>query len=86
MITGPVLLKDILDFDKYNHFILLHVAMRKLLRKNLEPSELDSIQLILNQFVQKFRHLYGLNKITYVTHQLIHLCDEVEQYGSLKSA
>lgn len=33
MITGPVLLKDILPAEKYNHFISLHAAMRKLTRK-----------------------------------------------------
>lgn len=33
MITGPILLKDVLDSNIYNHFICLHVAMRKLTHK-----------------------------------------------------
>lgn len=30
LFTGPVILKDVLDVEKYKHFLLLHFAMRKL--------------------------------------------------------
>lgn len=86
MITGPVLLRDILDVEKYNHFILLHIAMRRLTEKNCKPTELETIQSTLDKFVKQFRSLYGLNKITYVVHQLTHLCDDFERNGYLKSA
>lgn len=86
MITGPILLKDILDSEKYNHFLSLNVAMRKLTQKNLVSNELDMIQKMLIKNVQNFKKLYGLNKITYVVHQLIHLCDDYKIHGCLKSA
>lgn len=86
MITGPVLLKNILDHEKYSHFILLHVAMRKLSRKNLTSNELQTIEAILIKFVKNFKAIYGLNKVTYVVHQLVHICDDYKLHGHLKSA
>lgn len=41
LITGPILLKHVLDIERYNHFIMLHIAMRKLTQKR-------SIQEVMN--------------------------------------
>lgn len=41
---------------------------------------------MLFEFVDKFKTFYPLKKVTYVVHQLIHLCDDFRLYGSLKSA
>lgn len=87
LITGPVLLKDILSVDKYDHFMMLHTAMRKLTQKKFNSnSELESVEKILFDFVDKFKSFYPLKKVTYVVHQLIHLCDDFKHYGCLKSA
>lgn len=80
MYTGPFILKDILDRQKYDHFLLLHFAMRKLGYKK-HHYDIESIQNLLEKFVQQFKTLYGLNSLTYVVHSVIHLCDDVELYG-----
>lgn len=88
LVTGPILLKNILDIERYNHFMMLHIAMRKLTQKNFnsEKNELEIIERMLFEFVDEFETLYPLNKVTYVVHQLIHLCDDFRHYGCLKSA
>lgn len=85
LFTGPVILLDILDKKMYDHFMLLHVAMKKLGKKNC-LEEIESVRPILQRFVVEFKSIYGLNKITYVVHNLLHLCDDVEYNGSLQSA
>lgn len=83
--TGPVLLFNILEPALYKNFITLHFAFRKLESKNC-LKEIASIRLLLEKFVLDFKKLYGLNKLTYVVHNLIHLCDDVEHHGFLHSA
>lgn len=82
LFTGPGILLNLLDRKKYEHFMLLHVAMKKLGQKDYS----NDVQLLLEKFVKDFKKIYGLNKITYVVHSLIHLCDDVKQNGSLQSA
>lgn len=82
LFTGPAILLNLLDKKKYEHFMLLHVAMKKLGQKDCS----NSVQLLLEKFVSDFKKIYNLNKITYVVHSLIHLCDDVKQNGSLQSA
>lgn len=78
--TGPFLLKDILDNNKYKHFLLLHIAMRKLYDKKYH-NDYESIQKMIEDFVRQFKQLYGLNRLTLVVHSLIHLCEDVKLYG-----
>lgn len=80
LITGPVILKDILNMEKYEHFLLLHFAMRKLSARNF-INEIESIRSLLVKFVSEFKKLYGLNQLTYVVHSLLHLCDDALKYG-----
>lgn len=84
MYTGPFLLKDILESRKYNHFLLLHVAMRKLCDKR-HHNDIESIQRMIENFVRQYKQLYGLNRLTFVVHNLIHLCNDVELYGPPKN-
>lgn len=59
--------------------------MKKLAQKNC-LEEISKIRPLIKKFVVDFRKIYGLNKLTYVVHSLLHLCDDVEQHGSLQSA
>lgn len=65
--------------------MLLHVAMKKLEKKNC-IDEIEIVRPILKRFVIEFKSIYGLNKITYVVHSLLHLCDDVQYNGSLQNA
>lgn len=86
LFTGPVILLDILDKKKYDHFMLLHAAMKKLGREN-RLDQIEIVRPLLEKFVTEFKSIYGLNKITYVVHSLLHLCDDVHiAHGSLQSA
>lgn len=84
LITGPVILKEVLDTENYKHFLLLHCAMRKLSAKNC-TNEIESIRSLLVKFVREFKNLYGLNQLTYVVHSLLHLCDDAMKYGCTTS-
>lgn len=79
LFTGPIILKDLLETKYYNHFLILHSAMRKL--SICQQDDIPSIQKLLEKFVMEFKILYGLNQVTYVVHSLIHLCDSVIRYG-----
>lgn len=80
LFTGPYLMKDILEARFYKHFLLLNFAMKKLCNQTC-TNDITSIRSLLDQFVREFKDLYGLNKLTYVVHSLIHICDDVERYG-----
>lgn len=88
LLTGPVILKDVLDLKQYHNFLMLHFAMRTLTslgdnQNNL--SVIDQMQNLLERFEKDFKTLYGLNKVTYVVHSLIHICDDVKQYGKVNN-
>lgn len=78
--TGPVIMKDILDEKRYKHFLLLHFSMRKMIDKRF-LGEIQSIRGLIEKFVHEFKELYGLNQLTYVVHSLLHISDDVVEYG-----
>lgn len=85
LFTGPVILLGVIDQKKYDHFMILHIAMKILAQKNC-LDKISKVRPLLKKFVVDFRKIYGLNKLTYVVHSLLHLCDDVQQHGSLQSA
>lgn len=84
MYTGPFLLKDVLDTRKYNHFLLLHTAIRKLcdVRHHID---IENTQNSIEDFVRQYKNIYGLNRLTYVVHNLIHFCEDVKLHGPPKN-
>jgi len=80
---GPIVLKKYLNADYFKHFCALHCAIRILchpedcLRNNTYANEL------LIYFVKTFKILYGEDNIVYNVHNLIHICKDVQKYGSL---
>ncbi|KAJ8681799.1 hypothetical protein QAD02_017591 [Eretmocerus hayati] len=75
---GPSVLKDILDEELYNHFMLLHVACRILCSRDYSKKYLPYAKDYLEGFVLLSEELYGLEFITLYIHHLVHLHEDVE--------
>lgn len=83
--TGPIVLKEALDTEKYVHFLTFHIAISILINPNLVTVE-DNIKYaeeLLCYFVKKFANLYGKKFISHNIHNLVHLAAEVRKYGVL---
>lgn len=79
---GIVVLKDSLDFQVYDHFLLLFCAVTICSSKRYFQY-LHVARSMLNQFVEIFTEIYGIEYVTSNIHNLTHLVDEVERYGEL---
>ncbi|XP_076621593.1 uncharacterized protein LOC143341998 [Colletes latitarsis] len=77
---GPILLKKILPNILYNHFLLLHAAMRILLHNklHLDVEWLNKAREMLIQFVNDSSILYGREYSIYNVHNLVHITDDVQ--------
>lgn len=83
---GPVIFRKYLFEDVYNHFLLLHVAIRILSDEELchEQEHIDYAQLLLNRFVEIFAEIYGEEFVSHNVHGLLHLGEDVtKNEGSL---
>lgn len=83
---GPVILKTYLPAGIYEHFLNLFCAIticssRYHIREN--TTFLPLAGHLLQNYVDKFVELYGVDQITYQIHDLIHLVDDVERFGAL---
>lgn len=82
---GPVVLKDILSTDQYLHFLLLHVAI-SLLASDVTCQEYNGYaKELLLCFVRSFSVFFKRDYISYNVHCLVHLADDVLNYGPLDS-
>lgn len=79
--TGPVVLKTILDSNRYDHFLLLSIAMRILM--NHDSANYGLAHNLLNEFVAQMEHLYSQLHLGFNVHCLLHLVDDVKEFGSI---
>ena len=81
--TGPLVLKSVLNEDRYTHFLTLSLAMRIMLdsNDNFRNSHLSYAHELLVFFVQKSKELYGNSFAVYNVHNLIHLKDDSLTFG-----
>lgn len=80
--TGPVVLKDHLSEEAYNHFLSLHCATMICCTESLLPYK-DVAKYLFNEFVDNFGDVYGDENYCYCIHSLIHITDDIERYGVL---
>ncbi|CAN7989636.1 unnamed protein product [Ixodes pacificus] len=80
---GPVVLKGVLDQERYEHFLVLHVAIRILANPSMCTTYNNYAKELLCFFVHSFKSLYGRGKVSYNVHGLVHLADDVVNYGAL---
>lgn len=81
---GPVVLKGVLQKRKYEHFLVLHVAMR-ILSSPMMCSEYKYDKELLCFFVSNFKDIYGPSKVSCSVHGLVHLADDVVNHGAVDS-
>jgi len=83
MYTGPIVLKGILPDTLYDHFMVLHCAM-KLLSSSETCFRFNTFsKQLIHHFVRETPKLYGPHFITFNIHCLIHLCSDVLRFGPL---
>jgi len=82
--TGSIVLKSVLNHDRYLNFLSLHVAIVILSNSNHVDQYLDYAKSLLHYFVQTFITLYGKENASHNVHHLLHLCDDVEKMGTLQ--
>lgn len=79
----PVATHGILPNDKYQHMLILHVAMLILIDPNLAKTHADVAQELLEHFVKSFSAIYGAHHVVYNVHSLLHIVDDVKKFGCL---
>lgn len=79
--TGAVVLKDHVDSAIYVNFLSLHVALT-LLSKNVN---VQYAKYLLKYFVNTFATLYGEQHISHNIHNLLHIADDVNIFGSIEN-
>lgn len=82
--TGPVVLKDILDADRYRNFLSLHIACTILSSlENINNGYLEHAETLLKYFANTFQMLYGSEHVSHNIHNLLHITADVLQFGPL---
>ena len=83
----PIILKHRLPEQVYQHFMLLHIAIRILSCNEMVKDE-DNIEYanqLLILFVEQSPEIYGDSFITYNIHNLIHLADDCRRLGAIET-
>lgn len=83
--TGPIFLRDVLTEDKYSHFLLLHAAITILSSKSHIAHYTEIAKDALKRFVSGAARIYGEEFVVYNVHSLLHIVDDVENYGPLEN-
>ena len=78
---GPIVLKDILSKQLYDHFLLLHVACRILCSEELAISHNTMAKKFLKKFVMVMPYLYGPNSQVMNVHNLLHVADDAMNFN-----
>lgn len=79
---GPVVLREHLSKEAYNHFLALFCATTICSCKDLLPY-IDVATELFKEFVTKFGDIYGDENYCYNVHNLVHVTDDVKRFGVL---
>lgn len=82
--TGPVVLQDILPLEAFNHFLTLHCAVTICCTRNLLIYK-EIARELFKEFCIRYTEIYGEDSITYNIHSLIHVIDDIENFGVFDS-
>ena len=81
--TSKIVLNGILREEQFQHFLCLSVASCILVCPMLSQSHRDYAKQLMEYFVEQGRILYGDEFLVYNVHSMVHLADEVKEFGSL---
>lgn len=79
--TGPVVLKGTVSEEIYQNFLSLHIAIT--LFSKCEYIEYASE--LAKYFVETFCMLYGEENISHNVHNILHIADDVREFGSIEN-
>lgn len=82
---GCVYLKTLLPKYAYKHFMLLFVSISILVNPHFCKAHILIARKCLQKFVSQFSKIYPESQVVYNIHSLLHLCDDVENFGNLDS-
>lgn len=82
---SPVFLKGLVSEAIYNHWLLLHVAIRLLANNRLTPNCINVAEKLIEKFVRDYPKIYGKFSVVYNVHVLLHIPYYVRLYGPLDS-
>lgn len=80
--TLPVAAKGILKTNYYNHFMLLHSAIRILCTPGKCIQYNSVADSLLTKFVRDVPKLYKKHEVNFNIHSLLHLCEDVKFTGA----
>ena len=82
--TGPLVLRDLLHKEVYQHFLSFHVAISILLNENTEFRKFytNFAKDLLQFFVMNADRFFGDTFAVYNVHALLHLCEDVDNFNS----
>ena len=81
--TGKIVLNGILRQEQFEHFLCLSVASCILVCPRLAQLYRDYAKQLMEYFVEQGKILYGDEFLVYNVHSMVHLADEVKEFGSL---
>ncbi|KAG1698564.1 hypothetical protein GQR58_005730 [Nymphon striatum] len=82
--SGPIVLKSVVTSRLYKHFLTLTVAISILLDSNddFRNAHLEYARELLIYFVKTSKLVYGETYVSYNVHSLIHIPDDVKNFGT----
>lgn len=83
--TGPAPFLGLFPENVYNHFLLLHSAMRVLVSPTQTDELINQAEVSIDVFVHNAHDVYGDEFVSYNIHALLHLTDDVRNFGPLES-
>lgn len=79
--SGPVVLKSVLRSDRYKNFLALHCATFLVSSPTLCTQYVDYAESLYKHFVETFAILYGTDRVSYNVHCVLHLANDVRNFG-----
>ena len=79
---GPVILKENLSSEIYNHFLLLFCAVF-LCSCLCFSTKLDLAEKMFKDYIEGFINIYGIHAISSNIHNLCHVVEDVRRFGPL---
>lgn len=81
---GIVVLKDLLNENVYNHFLLLFVAVT-ICSCDIYSCHWSTAQLMFEKYIEEYKNIYGTEYVTSNVHNLEHIVNDVVRFGSLQT-
>lgn len=81
MYYALIVFNGTMDPEYFTHFTSLIIAIEILFSRTIDATCLDSVQIILQEFVKNSAELYDDLFLKSGTHELLHLCESARQFG-----